>query len=73
MSKYKLPFPLLADDEKKIVNAYGVWGEKVFMGRRYMGTNRVTFWIGPDRKIKRIWPKVKPEEHAKEILAAVGS
>jgi peroxiredoxin Q/BCP len=73
VEKYKLPFPLLADDEKKIVNAYGVWGEKVFMGRRYMGTNRVTFWIGPDRKIKRIWPKVKPEEHAEEILAAVGS
>jgi peroxiredoxin Q/BCP len=73
VEKYKLPFPLLADDERKIVNAYGVWGEKVFMGRRYMGTNRVTFWIGPDRKIKRIWPKVKPEEHAEEILAAVGS
>jgi thioredoxin-dependent peroxiredoxin len=73
VEKYKLPFLLLADDEKKIVNAYGVWGEKVFMGRRYMGTNRVTFWIGPDRKIKRIWPKVRPEEHAEEILAAVGS
>jgi len=73
VEKYKLPFPLLADDERKIVNAYGVWGEKVFMGRRYMGTNRVTFWIGPDRKIKRIWPKVRPEEHAEEILAAVGS
>jgi thioredoxin-dependent peroxiredoxin len=71
VEKYRLPFPLLADHEKKIVNAYGVWGEKVFMGRKYMGTNRVTFWIGPDRKIKRIWPKVKPEEHAEEILAAV--
>jgi len=72
VEKYKLPFPLLADDDKKIVNAYGVWGEKVFMGRKYMGTNRVTFWIGPDRKIRKIWLKVKPEEHAGEVLAAVG-
>jgi len=73
VEKYKLPFPLLSDEDKRIVNAYGVWGEKAFMGRKYMGTNRVTFWIGPDRKIKRIWPKVKPEEHAEEVLAAVGS
>ena len=71
VEKYKLPFPLLADDDKKIVNAYGVWGEKVFMGRKYMGTNRVTFWIGPDRKIRRIWLKVKPEEHAEDVLAAL--
>ena len=67
--KFKLPFPLLADEEKKIVEAYGVWGEKSFMGRKYLGTNRVTFLIGEDGKIQRIWPKVKPEEHPAEILA----
>jgi peroxiredoxin Q/BCP len=72
VEKHKLPFPLLSDEDKKIVNSYGVWGEKAFMGRKYMGTHRVTFWIGPDRKIRRIWPKVKPEEHAEEVLGAVG-
>lgn len=69
--KFKLPFPLLADEEKKVVNAYGVWGEKVFMGRKYQGIHRVTFLIGPDGRIKQIWPKVKPEEHAAEVLAAL--
>jgi peroxiredoxin Q/BCP len=48
-----------------------VWGEKVFMGRKYMGTYRVTFLIGPDGKIKAVWPKVKPDEHAAEVLAAL--
>jgi peroxiredoxin Q/BCP len=69
VEKFKLPFLLLADEDKKIVAAYGVWGEKSFMGRKYMGTNRVTFLIGPDGKIKKIWPLVKPEEHVAEILA----
>ena len=69
--KFKLPFPLLADPDKKIVQDYGVWGEKFFMGRKYMGTHRVTFLIGPNGKIKKIWPKVKPEEHADEVLAAL--
>jgi peroxiredoxin Q/BCP len=71
VEKYKLPFTLLADEDKKIVEAYGVWGEKTFMGRKYMGTHRVTFLIGPDGRIKRIWPNVKPEEHAAEVLAAI--
>jgi thioredoxin-dependent peroxiredoxin len=71
VEKFKLPFTLLADEDKKIVEAYGVWGEKSFMGRKYMGTNRVTFLIGPDGKIKKIWPAVKPEEHAEEVLAAL--
>ena len=69
--KYQLPFPLLADTEKKIVQAYGVWGEKTFMGRKYEGTHRVSFLIGPDGKIQHIWTKVKPEEHAEEVLAAL--
>jgi peroxiredoxin Q/BCP len=69
--KFKLPFTLLADEDKKIVEAYGVWGEKSFMGRKYLGTHRVTFLIGPDGKIKKIWPEVKPDEHAAEVLAAL--
>lgn len=68
--KFKLPFPLLADEDRKIVTAYGVWGEKVFMGRKYQGTHRVTFLIGGDGRIAAIWPKVKPEGHADEVLAA---
>ena len=71
VKKFDLPFTLLADVDKKIVEAYGVWGEKVFMGRKYQGTHRVTFLIGPDGRIKKIWPKVKPEEHAAEVLAAL--
>ena len=71
MEKFKLPFTLLADEDKKIVQAYGVWGEKSFMGRKYLGVYRVTFLIGPDGKIKKIWPEVKPEEHAAEVLAAL--
>jgi len=71
VEKFKLPFTLLADEDKKIVEAYGVWGEKSFMGRKYMGTNRVTFLIGPDGRIKKIWPQVKPEEHVEEVLAAL--
>src|SRR5688572_1455577 len=71
VEKFKLPFPLLADENKEIVQAYGVWGEKSFMGRKYLGTHRVTFLIGPDGRIARIWPEVKPEEHASEVLDAV--
>ena len=69
--KFQLPFTLLADVDKRIVTAYGVWGEKSFMGRKYLGTHRVTFLIGPDGRIKKIWPQVKPEEHAEEVLAAL--
>ncbi len=68
-AKYRLPFVLLADEDKSIVQKYGVWGEKTFMGRKHMGTHRVTFWIGPDGKIRKIWPTVKPDEHARQVLA----
>jgi len=71
VEKFKLPFTLLADEDKKIANDYGVWGEKTFMGRKYMGVYRVTFLIGGDGKIKKIWPNVKPDEHAAEVLAAL--
>ena len=70
VEKFKLPFPLLSDEDKSIAQAYGVWGKKKFMGREYMGVHRVTFLIGPDQKIKKIWPKVKPEDHAEEVLKA---
>ena len=69
VEKFKLPFTLLADVDKKIAGAYGVWGEKTFMGRKYLGTYRVTFLIGPDGRIKKIWPQVKPDGHAGEVLA----
>jgi thioredoxin-dependent peroxiredoxin len=71
IAKFKLPFTLLSDEDKTIVQAYGVWGQKSFMGRKYLGTHRVTFLIGPDGKIRKIWPTVKPEEHAEEVLAAL--
>jgi len=71
VEKFKLPFTLLSDTDKKIVNDYGVWGEKKFMGRKYMGVYRVTFLIGPDGRIKQIWPEVKPDEHAAEVLSAL--
>jgi peroxiredoxin Q/BCP len=71
VEKFKLPFTLLADEDKKIVNDYGVYGEKMFMGRKYNGIFRVTFLIGPDGKIKKIWPQVKPDEHAAEVLAEI--
>jgi peroxiredoxin Q/BCP len=69
--KFKLPFTLLADEDKSIVQRYGVWGQKSFMGRKYMGTHRVTFLVDPGGNIKKIWPTVKPEAHAVEVLAAI--
>jgi peroxiredoxin Q/BCP len=72
IDKFSLPFPLLADTDKTIVKAYGVWGEKSMYGRKYMGTNRVTYLIDEKGKIAAVWPKVKPDGHAEEILAAVG-
>jgi thioredoxin-dependent peroxiredoxin len=73
VEKFRLPFLLLADEDKKIAQAYGVWGERSFLGRKYMGVHRVTFLIGPDGQIKKIWPKVKAGEHAAEVLAAVSA
>ena len=71
VEKFQMPFTLLADADKKIVQDYGVWGEKKFMGRTYEGTHRVTFLIGGDGRIKKIWPKVKIDEHVAEVLAAL--
>jgi thioredoxin-dependent peroxiredoxin len=69
-TKYKLPFTLLADRDHSIAEAYGVWGEKKFMGRTYMGILRTTFLIDEKGKIKKVFEKVKPEDHASEVLEA---
>lgn len=67
--KYGLPFTLLADEDKKMVEDYGVWGKKKFMGREYMGTMRRSFLVDPKGKIAKIYETVKPELHATEVLA----
>ena len=72
-TKYELPFPLLADTEKVVVNLYGVWGKKKFMGKEYEGTMRTSFLIDPDGKIVKIYEKVKPEIHAEEVLRDLSS
>ncbi len=70
-AKYELSFPLLADTEHQVAEAYGVWQEKSMYGRTYMGIARTTFLIGPDGKIRKVFEKVKPEGHAAEVLAAL--
>jgi peroxiredoxin Q/BCP len=69
-AKYKLPFTLLADTDHSIADAYGVYGEKKFMGRTYMGVKRMTFLIDEKGKVRKVFEKVKPEEHAREVLEA---
>lgn len=69
-AKYNLPFTLLADKDHAIADAYGVWGEKKFMGRTYMGVLRTTFLIDEKGKVKKVFEKVKPEDHANEVLEA---
>ncbi len=71
IEKYNLPFVLLSDEDQNIVQKYGAWGPKKFMGREYEGVHRISFLINPDGKIQKIWPKVKPEEHAAEVLAEI--
>lgn len=70
ITKNELPFPLIADTDHRLVEAFGVWGEKSMYGRKYMGTMRTTFIIGPDGIVKRIiTPKeVKTKDHASQIL-----
>ena len=72
-AKYKLPFTLLADTDHSIADSYGAYGEKKFMGRTYMGVLRTTFLIDEKGKIKKIFSKVKPDEHADEVLEAFQS
>jgi peroxiredoxin Q/BCP len=67
-TKFSLPFPLLADTERKVCESYGVWGEKSLYGRKFMGVTRATFLIDPKGKVSRAWPKVKVQGHVQEIL-----
>jgi peroxiredoxin Q/BCP len=70
--KYEIPFTLLEDPEKKIIDAYGVWGEKNMYGRKYMGLFRTTFLIDEQGMIFKIFKKPKSKIHSEEILKAVG-
>jgi peroxiredoxin Q/BCP len=71
--KYGLPFTLLADPDHAVAEQYGVWGEKKYMGRTYMGVSRSTFVIGEDGTLKRILANVKPATHADDVLAVLDS
>ena len=73
IDKYQLPFPLLSDADRKIVEAYGVWVEKSMYGKKYMGAERSTFVIGSDGRIASIFRKVKPEEHVALLKGALAS
>jgi thioredoxin-dependent peroxiredoxin len=67
--KYGLPFTLLADPEHEVAEQYGVWGEKKYMGRTYMGVERSTFLIDPEGRIAKVMRRVKPDTHAERVLA----
>ena len=69
-AKHDLGIALVSDEDGAICEAYGTWGEKVMLGRRYMGIHRATFLIGADGVIARVWPKVKVKGHAAEVLEA---
>jgi peroxiredoxin Q/BCP len=71
--KYDLPFTLLADPEHEVAERYGVWGEKKYMGRTYMGVSRWTFVIDADGTVKKVLPDVKPATHADDVLAVLGT
>lgn len=66
--KYNFPFPLLADENKEVINAFGVWGSKKFMGRTFVGIHRKTFLIDETGTITRVIDKVKTKDHAAQIL-----
>jgi peroxiredoxin Q/BCP len=68
IQKFDLPFPIIADEDHQIAEAYGVWVEKSMYGKKYMGTERTTFVIDSAGKIKSVLPKVKPEEHLDLLL-----
>ena len=71
--KYGLGFPLLADVDHAVAEKYGVWGEKSYMGRKYIGINRSTFVIDENGSVKKVFEKVKPATHAGDVLAALAS
>jgi peroxiredoxin Q/BCP len=69
--KFQLPFVLLADEKHEVADAYGAWVEKQNYGRTYWGTARTTFLVDPDGRIAHVWPKVKAEGHAADVLAVL--
>ena len=71
VEKYNLNFPLLSDEEKTVSTAYGAWGEKTAWGKTTVGMRRMTFLIDQEGVIQKVWPKVRPEGHAEEVLKAV--
>ena len=71
--KYDLAFPLLADEGHQIAERYGVWKEKSMYGRTYWGVERSTFLIGEDGTVLRVWRKVRPQGHAREVAAVLSS
>jgi peroxiredoxin Q/BCP len=71
--KYSLPFTLLADPDHEVADLYGVWGEKSYAGRTYMGVKRWTFVIDADGKVSSVLPDVKPATHADDVLAALAA
>ena len=73
IGKYDLPFDLIADVDKEIINQYGVWGPKKFMGREFDGIHRVTFVISENGEIEHVINKVKTKEHAEQILALINN
>ena len=68
--KHKLSIALLSDETHAMLEAYGVWGKKSMYGKTFMGINRITYLIGPDGRVAQVWPKVKVDGHAAEVLAA---
>jgi len=74
IKKYRLPFPLLSDPDRKMMTTYGAYGEKMMYGKKTIGVIRSTVWIGPDGKVKRHWKKVaSAEKHPEQVLEAVRS
>lgn len=73
IKKYSLNFPLLVDEDHAVAEKYGAWGEKSMYGKKFMGLIRSTFLVGPDGKLKKVWPKVKVDGHVKEVLEALSA
>lgn len=71
--KYDLPFTLLSDESKEVIKTYQAWGEKKFMGKTFEGILRITYLIDPEGSIRKVYEKVKPADHAAEILADIAS
>ncbi|HXX46099.1 MAG TPA: peroxiredoxin [Candidatus Acidoferrales bacterium] len=70
-TRYKIKFPLLADTEFDVIDAFGARRMKTFFGKSFLGIVRMTFWVGPDGIIRKVWEKVTPKGHAAEVLAAI--